>query len=133
MTLAADARAFLVVTPQHDKLFALVFTVFPFVVQAEALSNLSEIANSKYIMRIMYSNRVSTCSKYHSLRMVQTMRNSGLHFSRPLYHLVWIACFAPRFWVLLGLKTHQVNNVNGIYQLFLNYFNVTISNLATAS
>ena len=42
-------------------------------------------------------------------------------------------CFAPRFWVLLGLKTHQENNVDGIYQLFLNYFNVTISNFATAS
>ena len=39
MTLAADARAFLVVTPRHDKLFAFVFTVFPFVVQAEALCN----------------------------------------------------------------------------------------------
>ena len=42
-------------------------------------------------------------------------------------------CFVPRFWVLLGLKTYQENNVNGIYQLFLNYFNVTISNLATTS
>lgn len=42
-------------------------------------------------------------------------------------------CFAPWFWVLLGFKTHQENNVNGIYQLFLIYFNVTISNLTTAS
>ena len=39
ITLAADARAFLVFTPRHDKLFAFVFTVFPFVVQAEALCN----------------------------------------------------------------------------------------------
>ena len=35
MTLTADARAFLV----HDELSAFVFTVFPFVVQAEALCN----------------------------------------------------------------------------------------------
>ena len=49
--------------------------------------------------------------------------------------ITWICsrCFAPRVSVLLGLKTHQENNVYGIYQLFLNYFNVTISNLATAS
>ena len=44
-----------------------------------------------------------------------------------------INCFTPRVWVLLRLKTHQENNVYGIYQLFLNYFNVTISNLATTS
>ena len=39
MTLAADARAFLVVMARHDKLFPFVFTVFPFVVEAEALCN----------------------------------------------------------------------------------------------
>ena len=42
--------------------------------------NLSETANSKYIMCIKYSNRVSTCSKYLSLRMVQKMRNLITHF-----------------------------------------------------
>ena len=55
---------FLVVTPRHGKASAFVFTVYPFVVQAEALSatacNLSEIANSKYIIYIKYTNRVST-------------------------------------------------------------------------
>ena len=55
------------VTPRHGKASAFVFTVFPFVVQAEALSatacNLSEIANSKYIIYIKYTNRVSTLKK----------------------------------------------------------------------
>ena len=48
--------------------------------------------------------------------------------------LTWICsrCFAPRVWVLLGLKTYQENNVYGIYLLFLNYFIVTISHLTTA-
>ena len=56
----------------HGKASAFVFTVFPFVVQAEALSatacNLSEIANSKYIICIKYTNRVSTYKK-HFLRL----------------------------------------------------------------
>ena len=56
----------------HGKASAFVFTVFPFVVQAEALSatacNLSEIVNSKYIIYIKYTNRVSTNTK-HFLRL----------------------------------------------------------------
>ena len=42
-------------------------------------------------------------------------------------------CFAPQVRVLLGLKTHQENKVYGIYQLFFNYFDVIISDVATAS
>ena len=59
----------------HGKASAFVFTVFTFVAQAEALSqvsatacNLSEIANSKYIIYIKYTNRVSTYKK-HFLRL----------------------------------------------------------------
>ena len=56
----------------HGKASAFVFTVFLFVVQAEALSatacNLSEIANSKYIIYIKYTNRVSP-NKKHFLRL----------------------------------------------------------------
>ena len=50
-----------------------------------------------------------------------------------------LSCTSLKFWMFrtTGLGTIRVhtqeNNVYGIYQLFLNYFNVTISNLATTS
>ena len=69
------------VTPRHGKASAFVFTVFPFVVQAEALSttacNLSEIANSKYIIYIKYTNRVSTNIKKTFLTTTKTDNPGG--------------------------------------------------------